>query len=98
MKKHQKNIRIFISVLLLSVLILSAAYIFLEANHHCTEKNCPICHEIEVCGHILSSVGSAPLSASIYCFSAISFFIVIFAYFYYAVSVTLISLKVKLSD
>lgn len=96
-KKRRITAAIMCIVLLL-VIAFSALYIVTEVHHDCSGDSCPICHEIQVCRQVLNTVGTAAL-VFVTCFSAV--FILLTAFYVYsstAEAVTLISLKVKLSD
>ena len=87
-----------LAAVLAVVMLFSAAYIAVEADHDCSGEDCAICHQIGVCENLLKSLGLAGAAA------------VITAAFTYTVcrailpcaemngTLTLVALKVKLSN
>ena len=87
-----------LAVVLAVVMLSSAVYIAVEADHDCTGDDCAICHQIGACETLLKSLGLAGAAA------------VITAAFTYTMckailpctetidTLTLVSLKVKLSN
>ena len=63
---RKRTLAAIISVLLAAVFALSLAYLAVEADHHCTGEDCPICHNIQVCIRVLTgTVGVCVLGALI---------------------------------
>lgn len=96
--KKRRIIAAIMCFALLFVMVSSATYIVIEANHNCTGDGCPICHKIQICRQVLNTVGTALVRAAV---SLGAFFLLIapvHTLFRAAKVVTLISLKVKLSD
>lgn len=85
-------------LVLLLVMFSSAAYIILEAHHDCAGENCPICHEIQICRQVLNTLGTASAGRPALAFFILFAFLLTCAPVRAATAVTLISLKVKLSD
>lgn len=83
---------------LLLVMFFSTVYIIREADHNCTGENCPICHEIQICRQILNTVGTAALGAAVVSFASVFLTVLAPVHRRESAAVTLISLKVKLSD
>ena len=87
-----------LAAVLAVVMLSSAAYIAVEADHDCSGEDCAICHQISTCENLLRSMGLAGAAAAIT------------AAFTYALckavlpctetngTLTLVSLKVKLSN
>jgi len=76
----------------------SAFFIAAEADHPCVGEGCPICHEIRSCLHLLSSVLLAGTGACVvFAYLKSSVRSVRFVAVYQSL-LTLVSLKVKLSD
>ena len=96
-KKFRFMVRL-LAVVLAVVMLSSAVYIAVEANHDCSGDDCAICHQIGVCENLLKSLGLAGAAAAI------------IAAFTYTLckaalpctetngTLTLVSLKVKLSN
>jgi len=83
---------------LLLVMFVSTIYIIQESGHNCTGEKCPICHEIQICQQILSTVGTAVLGAAVFSFTLFFLKALTSVHRRESAAVTLISLKVKLSD
>ena len=87
-----------LAAVLAVVMLSSAIYIAVEANHDCSGEDCAICRQISICENLLKSLGLAGAAAAIS------------AAFTYTVSrailpctemngtLTLVALKVKLSN
>ncbi len=83
---------------LLLVMFFSTAYIIREADHNCTGENCPICHQIQICRQILNTVGTAAFGAAVFSLASVFLTAPTPVHRRESAAVTLISLKVKLSD
>ena len=98
MTKKSRLITGLLAAVLAAVMLSSAIYIAVEANHNCSGEDCAICHQIGVCENLLKSLGLAGAAA------------VITAAFTYTMcrailpcaetigTLTLVALKVKLSN
>ena len=87
-----------LAAVLAVVMLSSAVYLAVEANHDCSGEDCAICRQISICENLLKSLGLAGAAA------------VITAAFTYTVcrailpcaemngTLTLVALKVKLSN
>lgn len=98
MTKKRRIAAMAMCLALLFAMFFSTAYIIRETNHNCTGENCPICHEIQICQQILNTVGTAVLGAAVFSFMPVFLITLTSAHRREAAAVTLISLKVKLSD
>jgi len=96
--KKRRIIAAVMCFALLLVIVFSAAYIVIEANHNCTGDGCPICHEIQVCQQVLNTVGTAFVRVAVSLGAIFLFIAPVHTLIRTAEVVTLISLKVKLSD
>ena len=87
-----------LAVVLAFVMLSSVAYIAAESDHDCTGVDCAICHQINVCEHLLKSIGLAGSAAATA--AAILYILcrIIPSCTEVARTFTLVSLKVKLSD
>ena len=83
-----------LAAVLAVVMLSSAIYIAVEADHDCSGEDCAICHQIGVCENLLKSLGLAGAAAAftytmckaiLPCTEMIG-------------TLTLVSLKVKLSN
>ena len=75
-----------LAAVLAVVMLSSAIYLAVEADHDCSGEDCAICHQIGVCENLLKSLGLAGAAAAILpCTEMIG-------------TLTLVSLKVKLSN
>ena len=48
-----------LAAVLAAVMLSSAVYIAVEANHNCSGEDCAICHQLQVCENLLKSIGLA---------------------------------------
>jgi len=97
MTKKSRLITGLLAAVLAAVMLSSAVYIAVEANHNCSGEDCAICHQLQVCENLKSiglagaaavfaaAVGYAPCRVIPSCAEVVRTF-------------TLVSLKVKLSD
>lgn len=87
-----------LAVMLAFVMLSSAIYIAVEADHDCSGDDCAICHQINVCENILKSIGLAGSAAA----TAVAILYILCRIIPSCTEVartfTLVSLKVKLSD
>ena len=87
-----------LAAVLAVVMLSSAIYLAVEADHDCSGDDCVICHQIGVCENLLKSLGLAGAAAAI---SAVFTYTVCRAILPCAEmngTLTLVSLKVKLSN
>ena len=98
MAKKMRIIAAITAIIVLVVMLFSAAYIAAEADHDCTGEHCPICQQISTCENTLKQSSLAVVALAITAG---------LAYFYCALApmairaeehITLITLKVKLSN
>ena len=54
-----------LAAVLAAVMLSSAVYLAVEANHDCSGEDCAICHQIGVCENLLKSLGLAGAAAAI---------------------------------
>lgn len=98
MTKKFRLITGLLAAVLAAVMLSSAVYIAVEANHNCSGEDCAICHQIGVCENLLKSLGLAGAAAAI---SAAFTYTVCRAILPRAEmngTLTLVALKVKLSN
>lgn len=96
-KKFRFMVRL-LAVVLAVAMLSSAVYIAVKANHDCSGDDCAICHQIGVCENLLKSLGLAGAAATI---SAAFTYTVCRAILPRAEmngTLTLVALKVKLSN
>lgn len=98
MTKRLRFAKGLLAAVLVFVMLSSVAYIVAEADHDCTGADCTVCHQIGVCQNLLKSIGLAGIAAA--AAGAIFYMLcrVIPPCAQLAHTVTLVSLKVKLSD
>ena len=65
MTKKSRLITGLLAAVLAAVMLSSAVYIAVEANHDCSGEDCAICHQIGVCENLLKSLGLAGAAAAI---------------------------------
>ena len=98
MTKKSRLITGLLAAVLVAVMLSSAVYIAVEANHNCSGEDCAICHQLQVCENLLKSIGLAGAAAAI---SAAFTYTVCRAILPCAEmngTLTLVALKVKLSN
>ena len=96
-KKFRFMTRLLAAVLAV-VMLSSAIYLAVEANHDCSGDGCAICRQISICENLLKSLGLAGAAAAI---SAAFTYTVCRAILPRAEmngTLTLVALKVKLSN
>ena len=54
-----------LAAVLAVVMLSSAVYLAVEANHDCSGEDCAICHQISVCENLLKSLGLAGAASAI---------------------------------
>ena len=87
-----------LAAVLAVVMLSSAVYLAVEANHDCSGEDCAICRQISICENLLKSLGLAGAAAAI---SAAFTYTVCRAILPRAEmngTLTLVALKVKLSN
>ena len=98
MTKKSRLITGLLAAVLAAVMLSSAIYIAVEANHDCSGESCAICRQISICENLLKSIG---LSGAAAVFAAAVRYTsrrVIPSCAELVRTFTLVSLKVKLSD
>ena len=98
MTKKFRLITGLLAAVLAAVMLSSAVYIAVEANHNCSGEDCAICHQLQVCENLLKSIGLAGSAAA--AAAAIRYILcrILSSCTEAARAFTLVSLKVKLSD
>ena len=87
-----------LAAVLAVVMLFSAVYIAVEADHDCSGEDCAICHQIGVCENLLKSLGLAGAAAAISAAFTYTMFRAIVHCTETIDTLTLVSLKVKLSN
>ena len=87
-----------LAAVLAVVMLSSAIYIAVEADHDCSGDDCAICHQIGVCENLLKSLGLAGAAAIFAAAVRCALCSVIPSCAEVVRTFTLVSLKVKLSD
>jgi hypothetical protein len=87
-----------LAAVLAAVMLSSAVYIAVEANHNCSGEDCAICHQLQVCENLLKSIGLAGAAAVFAAAVRYALCRVIPSCAEVVRTFTLVSLKVKLSD
>lgn len=93
-----KHLAAVLAVLLAFIMLFSAVYIALEADHDCCGEDCFVCGQLRACENLLRNLLlTAALLSATGCFCAL-IRIISFPDLHFAHPHTLIALKVKLSD
>lgn len=87
-----------LAAVLAAVMLSSAIYIAVEANHTCSGEDCAICHQLQVCENLLKSIGLVGAAAVFVATVRYALCRVIPSCAELVRTSTLVSLKVKLSD
>ena len=98
MTKKSRLITGLLAAVLAAVMLSSAVYIAVEANHTCSGEDCAICHQLQVCENLLKSIGLAGAAAVFAAAVGYALCRVISSRAEVVRTFTLVSLKVKLSD
>ena len=98
MTKKSRLITGLLAAVLAAVMLSSAVYIAVEANHNCSGEDCAICHQLQVCENLLKSIGLAGAAAVFAAAVRYAPCRVIPSCAEVVRTFTLVSLKVKLSD
>ena len=98
MTKKFRLITGLLAAVLAAVMLSSAVYIAVEANHNCSGEDCAICHQIGVCENLLKSLGLAGAAAAIATVLTYTMCRAILPCTEMIGTLTLVSLKVKLSN
>ena len=97
-KKFRFMTRLLAAVVLAVVMLSSAVYIAVEADHDCSGEDCAICHQLQVCENLLKSIGLAGAAAVFAAAVRYALCRIISSCAELVRTFTLVSLKVKLSD
>ena len=87
-----------LAAVLAIVLLFSAVYIAVEADHDCSGADCAICHQISTCENLLKDMGLAGTAAAITAALPYTLCKAVLLCTEVTGTLTLISLKVKLSN
>ena len=87
-----------LAAVLAVVMLFSAVYIAVESDHECTGVDCAICHQIGVCENLLKSLGLAGAAAAVTAAFTYTMCKAILPCAETIGTLTLVSLKVKLSN
>lgn len=87
-----------LAAVLAVVMLFSAVYIAVEANHDCSGEDCAICHQLQACENLLKSIGLAGAAAVFAVAVRYALCRIIPSCAELVRTFTLVSLKVKLSD
>ena len=87
-----------LAAVLAVVMLSSAIYIAVEANHDCSGDDCAICRQISICENLLKSLGLAGAAAAITAAFTYTLCRAILPRAEMNGTLTLVALKVKLSN
>lgn len=87
-----------LAAVLAVVMMSSAIYLAVEANHDCSGDDCAICRQISICENLLKSLGLAGAAAAITAVLTYTMCRAILPCAEMIDTLTLVSLKVKLSN
>ena len=87
-----------LAAVLAVVMLSSAIYLAVEANHDCSGDDCAICRQISICENLLKTLGLAGAAAAISAAFTYTVRRVILPCAEMSGTLTLVALKVKLSN
>ena len=87
-----------LAAVLAVVMLFSAVYLAVEADHDCSGEDCAICHQIGVCENLLKSLGLAGAAAAVTAAFTYTMCKAILPCAETTDTLTLVALKVKLSN
>ena len=87
-----------LAAVLAVVMLSSAIYLAVEANHDCSGDDCAICRQISICENLLKSLGLAGAAAAITAVLTYTMCRAILPCAEMNGTLTLVALKVKLSN
>ena len=87
-----------LAAVLAVVLLSSAIYLAVEANHDCSGDDCAICRQISICENLLKTLGLAGAAAAITAAFTYTVCRAILPCAETSGTLTLVALKVKLSN
>lgn len=87
-----------LAAMLAAVMLSSAVYLAVEANHDCSGDDCAICRQISICENLLKSLGLAGAAAAITAVLTYTKCRAVLPCTEMSGTLTLVSLKVKLSN
>ena len=87
-----------LAAVLAVVMLSSAVYIAAEADHDCSGEDCAICHQISTCENLLRSMGVAGAAVAITAAFTYTLCKAVLSCTEMIGTLTLVSLKVKLSN
>lgn len=87
-----------LAAVLAVVMLSSAIYLAVEADHDCSGDDCAICHQIGVCENLLKSLGLAGAAAAVTAAFTYTMCKAILPCEETTDTLTLVALKVKLSN
>ena len=96
--KHKRITAIVICALFISVLVISIAFLSVEANHECIGRNCPICAQMQLVHKTIDQLGSA-LSLVLYSgFTLVAPFLCVFRLFSFIAINTPVTQNVRMNN
>ena len=96
-KKFRFMVRL-LAVVLAVVMLSSAIYLAVEANHDCSGEDCAICRQISICENLLKTLGLAGAAAAVTAAFTYTMCKAILPCAETTDTLTLVALKVKLSN
>lgn len=84
--------------LILAVVLFSAFFLAVEADHDCEGEDCPICSVMHLCEENLHRLGSAAFSPVLIVLPALAFFIISLFSAFDITQETLVSKKIRLNN
>lgn len=98
MSKKNRAISAVLALTIVFSILFSVCFIVAEADHTCVGEDCPICFQISLCENTLKSIGFAVATIVFFVFPCSRVFSFLTITEKLLRTVSLVSLKVKLSD
>jgi hypothetical protein len=98
MTKRNRFLTTLLTISVAFVMLASVVYIAKESHHDCVGDNCAICHQINTCEHFLKDLGFGGAAAAAFLSLTVFLLECVRTYAVHTASLTLVSLKVKLSN
>lgn len=98
MTKQKRVLALAMAAAILFIVLTSAFFVAVEANHDCIGGGCKICCQINVCCTVLKALALAVIAAVLAVVAGYAFGFGVADKYVFCPRFTLVSLKVKLSD
>ena len=98
MTNKKRAIVIFMAVAVVFVMFFSSFFVAKNTKHNCTGEHCSICLQIENCKNALRELSFDFLTVYVEMSAPVLILFTVFVFYKIYIHITLVSLKVKLSN